>query len=87
MAPLLDMMNYKPGVNTVNRTQNQSFFSAEKDYKEGEELFISYGEKPNYDLLFDYGFVIEENPFDYAIASIPMPPSVLAGQPSSQSNK
>ncbi|KAG0597800.1 hypothetical protein M758_12G021100 [Ceratodon purpureus] len=37
----------------------------------GEEIFISYGSKSNEELLFLYGFVLEDNPDDYLMIYIP----------------
>jgi hypothetical protein len=36
-----------------------------QSYKVGEEVFISYGRKPNWVLLYSYGFCIENNKHDY----------------------
>ncbi|KAJ3220085.1 hypothetical protein HDU67_006841 [Dinochytrium kinnereticum] len=41
--------------------------------KAGDELFISYGEKPNVELLFIHGFTLPSNPFD----SITFPAPIL----------
>ena len=35
-------------------------FCAGRDMEEGEEAFISYGQKSNYELLLNYGFVLVE---------------------------
>ncbi|KAJ3101561.1 ribosomal protein S15 [Phlyctochytrium bullatum] len=44
----------------------------------GQELFISYGEKPNVELLFIHGFAIEDNPHDSMTFPAPL---IEAGAP------
>ena len=36
------------------------------DIKAGEQLLISYGNRSNSNLLLQYGFAYQDNPFDYA---------------------
>ncbi|EFJ47486.1 hypothetical protein VOLCADRAFT_91853 [Volvox carteri f. nagariensis] len=40
----------------------------------GEELYISYGEKSNEELLMLYGFALEDNPHDHLMLYCPLPP-------------
>ncbi|KAF9165497.1 hypothetical protein DFQ26_009876 [Actinomortierella ambigua] len=37
-----------------------------------QELFLSYGDKPNMELLFLYGFMLSNNPVQYQILAMPM---------------
>lgn len=37
---------------------------ADKDYKKMEQVYISYGQKSNADLLLLYGFCLDRNPFN-----------------------
>lgn len=41
----------------------------------GSELFISYGDKSNEELLLLHGFVIDHNPSDYLMLHCPLPPT------------
>ncbi|KXZ56254.1 hypothetical protein GPECTOR_1g221 [Gonium pectorale] len=40
----------------------------------GDELFISYGDKSNEELLMLYGFALEHNPHDHLMMFCPLPP-------------
>ena len=64
LVPLADMLNHS----THNQTswyydeQIESFVvQAIEDIKEGNEIFDSYGKKPNSSYLLNYGFTIEHN--------------------------
>ena len=46
---------------------------ATRAYAEGEEVFISYGKKPNSRLLIGYGFVLPDNPHDRVEVAIRIP--------------
>lgn len=66
MGPFVDMMNHKPpGQNNViwtwDDTVNGKVVKAVLDIRRGEEIFISYGERSNTDLLTVYGFTLPEN--------------------------
>lgn len=40
----------------------------------GAELFISYGDKSNEELLLLHGFVVDNNPADHLMLHCPLPP-------------
>eukprot|EP00195_Chlamydomonas_chlamydogama_P016294 CAMPEP_0202898958 /NCGR_PEP_ID=MMETSP1392-20130828/7333_1 /ASSEMBLY_ACC=CAM_ASM_000868 /TAXON_ID=225041 /ORGANISM="Chlamydomonas chlamydogama, Strain SAG 11-48b" /LENGTH=629 /DNA_ID=CAMNT_0049585031 /DNA_START=305 /DNA_END=2193 /DNA_ORIENTATION=+ len=40
----------------------------------GEELFISYGDKSNEELMLLYGFAVPRNPHDLVMVKLPIPP-------------
>ncbi len=40
----------------------------------GDELYISYGDKSNEELLLLYGFAEEANPNDFLMLALPLPP-------------
>ncbi|GIL44630.1 hypothetical protein Vafri_2153 [Volvox africanus] len=40
----------------------------------GEEVYISYGDKSNEELLMLYGFALEDNPHDHLMLFCPLPP-------------
>ncbi|KAI7904047.1 uncharacterized protein BX663DRAFT_432767 [Cokeromyces recurvatus] len=66
MVPMADMLNHKTGFNNA-----RLFYEADslqmkaiKNIKEGEQIFNTYGDLCNADLLRKYGFTDENNPFD-----------------------
>jgi hypothetical protein len=75
MVPMLDMFNHRssarPRFGYDARTDTFSV-SAECSYTKGEQVFITYGDKDNDDLLTLYGFVEEDNPNDiYQLSDLP----------------
>jgi len=69
LFPFMDMIRHIP------QTESEFFYSfsgldqtmyvrAMKDLEVGEELFLSFGEKCNSELLDYYGYIIEDNPND-----------------------
>lgn len=83
LPPVLDMMNHTivaPREENHGMCQhwfdhpNASFIVAPKqDVEPGTQLFISYGNLPNADLLRLYGFTIENNPNDSVDVFAPGP--------------
>eukprot|EP01036_Dinobryon_divergens_P035263 gene35263-45663_t len=74
LVPYADLMNHNPYSNTyidaqrsglpfVSRTEEVALY-ADRSYKKFEQVFISYGEKGNADLLLLYGFSLDRNPFN-----------------------
>ena len=66
MVPFGDLYNYHPlklNVMWYYDQDNKSFkIEALKEIKPGEEIFLCYGDHSNDELLFFYGFCIENNP-------------------------
>lgn len=46
----------------------------------GSELFISYGDKSNEELLMLHGFALPANPHDRLMLHCPLPPQVGTGE-------
>lgn len=76
LVPYADLMNHNPFSNTyidaqttggmasfIKRKEEVAIYS-DRSYKKFEQVFISYGEKSNSDLLLLYGFALERNPFN-----------------------
>ena len=76
LVPYADLLNHSPysnsyidtqaagGITTfINRRHEVAVYS-DRSYKKFEQIFISYGEKSNSDLLLLYGFAFERNPFN-----------------------
>ena len=69
MVPFLDSLNHDETAATVSFFEyaQGSGMHAEHTYSAGDEVFVSYGQHSNAQLLQDYGFVLEEgvkNPHD-----------------------
>ncbi len=45
---------------------------ADHDFVAGDEIFTSYGTKSNAHLLFQYGFSLHPNPYDWIELAIPI---------------
>lgn len=69
MPPVIDFLNHD-GINAQKAQVEFRYFSDKfsvlsgKDYKPGDEVFISYGAQSNDSLLQYYAFVEQGNPFD-----------------------
>ena len=80
LVPYADLMNHNPysrtyidaqrsGMPLISRTEEVAVYS-DRPYKQFEQVFISYGEKGNADLLLLYGFALERNPFNSVEISV-----------------
>jgi hypothetical protein len=73
LVPVMDMFNFSPHSNMAPtwRERVDGFtgyvLAADKDYAEGEEMFLFYGPKGNHNLLEMYGFSLLDNPFNCAM--------------------
>ena len=70
MVPFCDFLNHHNAYPALqfsyeyNDTTKELSVYADKDYKAGEEVMISYGIMTNPDLLITYGFVLPNNAFE-----------------------
>lgn len=66
MVPMADMLNHKTGYNNARLFHEPDglHMKAIKTIQEGEQIYNTYGELCNADLLRKYGFADENNPFD-----------------------
>lgn len=80
LVPYADLMNHNPysrtyidaqrsGMPLISRTEEVAVYS-DRAYKQFEQVFISYGDKSNADLLLLYGFALERNPFNSVEISV-----------------
>ena len=53
----------------ISRNEEVAVYS-DRTYKQFEQVFISYGDKGNSDLLLLYGFALERNPFNSVEISV-----------------
>jgi hypothetical protein len=73
MCPFMDYFNHSDvGCDPQSDSKGYSV-SADRDYKAGEEVFVSYGPHTNDFLLVEYGFILDKNKND----SIPLDHLIL----------
>jgi len=68
MLPVIDVCNHSfspsAAVRVVDGSDGDVELVTTRDIAAGEAIELSYGELSNDDLLLDYGFIVEDNPFD-----------------------
>lgn len=66
MVPMADMLNHKTGYNNARLFHETDSLQmrAIKDIAEGEQIYNTYGDLCNADLLRKYGFADDKNEFD-----------------------
>lgn len=75
MCPFMDYFNHSDvGCDPQSDSKGYSV-TADRDYKAGEEVYVSYGSHTNDFLLVEYGFVLESNsndsiPLDHLLHSL-----------------
>ena len=71
IVPYADMFNFKPKTTMTNwlyEDKREGFIvKANKDIRKNEEIYVSYGDKPNTNMFQFYGFVLENNELDETI--------------------
>lgn len=72
MCPFMDYFNHSDVGCDPQADKNGYSVAADRDYKAGEEVFISYGSHANDFLLVEYGFILDDNrndsmPLDHLI--------------------
>ena len=71
LVPYADFMNHNPFSSSYIDSKkiafsknNEIVMYADKDYNKFDQIFTSYGQKANLDLMVLYGFLLERNPYD-----------------------
>ncbi|KAL2887624.1 Ribosomal N-lysine methyltransferase 2 [Ceratocystis lukuohia] len=64
LQPVVDLLNHAGTGCNVNFGALAFTVKADRMYMAGEEVFLSYGAHSNDFLLAEYGFVLDENPWD-----------------------
>ncbi|RKH07087.1 SET domain-containing histone-lysine N-methyltransferase [Corallococcus carmarthensis] len=78
VVPVADMLNHRASPRVVwgNTEDGDFLLRAREPVAAGEELHISYGIKPGYRFLLNYGFVPEDNPDDTLVLYLGIPEDV-----------
>lgn len=65
MVPMADMLNHRTGYNNARLffEKDELQMICVKDVKAGEQLYNTYGDLGNAELLFKYGYMDDPNPF------------------------
>lgn len=92
MCPIIDSLNHSGFVKSMIEYEyfkDTFVVSTDTNYSKGCQIFISYGEKTNGQLLQYYGFVLDDNPHDICnvAATIGGNELVLSIKPSGQLSK
>lgn len=92
MCPIIDSLNHSGFVNSMIEFEyfrDTFVVSTDSEYSKGSQVFISYGDKTNEQLLQYYGFILAENPHDVCTvtASIEGIETVLSIMPNGQLSK
>lgn len=69
LIPGFDMFNHEPGPGTSDFVfeGNHLVLKSAKPLKDGEQAYMSYGDRPNAELLLQQGFVPDSNPTDHLL--------------------
>ena len=82
LVPYADFINHNPfSTSFINCKQiafsdsNEIIMYSDKDYNKFDQIFATYGQKNNLELLVLYGFMLERNPFDSIDLRISLSPN------------
>lgn len=71
LVPYADLLNHNPFCSTYIDVQQKQFSDdryvmlyTDRPYSKMDQVFVTYGPKPNADLLLLYGFISDRNPYD-----------------------
>ncbi|CCH45757.1 hypothetical protein BN7_5343 [Wickerhamomyces ciferrii] len=78
LVPIFDLLNHDNEANvkwdSLDSSNGKNFiFKTEQKLKNGDEIYNSYGPKTNQELMFGYGFAIENNKEDRATLALRIP--------------
>jgi len=93
MVPYADLINHSPfsqayidaregGDWLFSSGEEEVILYADRGYRRMEQIYISYGQKSNAELLLLYGFAVERNPYnsvDVTVAIAPLTESFVKG--------
>jgi len=78
LVPYADLLNHSAFCSTFFDSEEGGFMAdgrnvvlyADRTYNQTEQVYVTYGQKSNAELLLLYGFVVERNPFDAVEISV-----------------
>ena len=72
LLPLFDMLNHKRSqpLTWVGSPDGGVCFHTDVRLDAGSEVFNNYGDRPNEELLFSYGYCVQDNPDDAVLVSL-----------------
>lgn len=83
LVPIFDLLNHNNSVqvkwDTVPDAERIFTFKTEQEITKGVEIYNSYGPKTNQELLFGYGFVLDDNKDDSATLALRIPQENIEG--------
>ncbi|OQS00819.1 hypothetical protein ACHHYP_02406 [Achlya hypogyna] len=65
LVPFADMLNHANYATVYTFDDHKFRWHSSVGYKAGDQVFNSYGRRPNHQLLLDYGFALPDNAWDY----------------------
>lgn len=78
LLPVIDLLNHDPHSKVQWYGEGDAFcLTKDDEVTKGHELFNNYGAKGNEELLSGYGFIQEDNEFDYVALKIKVPISTV----------
>lgn len=97
MVPYADLINHSPysmafidarmeGDWLFKTGQEEIILYADRGYRRMEQIYISYGQKSNADLLLLYGFAVERNPYNSVDVTVSIANIAQQSQSQSQSS-
>jgi len=78
LSPMYDLPNHEPHTKTSfgwNPDTKSLVVTAGRLYQPGEQIYMSYGSKANFDLLYVYGIAFVHNPFGSIRVGVPQLPT------------
>eukprot|EP00301_Raphidiophrys_heterophryoidea_P002780 c11288_g1_i1.p1 GENE.c11288_g1_i1~~c11288_g1_i1.p1 ORF type:complete len:522 (-),score=145.23 c11288_g1_i1:598-2163(-) len=75
IVPFADMLNHNPRAKIAwkfDHTVNVFRMYTEEPYKKGDQVYNNYGPRSNRRLLLDFGFTIDDNPYDFVEVPAPL---------------
>lgn len=64
LVPFADYFNHAAAGCEFSSDASGCWITCDRDYTEGEEVVVSYGKHDNDMLLIEYGFTMDDNPYD-----------------------
>lgn len=75
MAPLLDMFNHMPDAKSsiyYKASDGMIYLETDRGFNQGEEIYISYGDLHNHELLLQHGFVLPSDSLGLTTVRVPV---------------